>query len=310
MSSLQETLAALSTSLPELPAKLQELVTEEKGVDRAAVDLVNNVARKRGEAAEMLTNLQHALSDIKTHAHQDEAQLKAGGDAIDHAADQVASDIDTQGHAIEERARTADTAMDALAQALVEAGHEAQQGEHDLQHGVDRLGQVLVDGQRELSHAADTVVAAMKELDTALDETKSAVTEGADDLVTALHQCLEHTHERLLRTVSSLHALCGHIATVVPQQEEHLLKTVDHVENTVRTALDHDLKERATEAASQIGHALDELAQVLGQAETESRTHKEVLEQHVTELHQVMQPLPSAVVKLKEAVQTAGLSWN
>lgn len=309
MSSLQETLAALSTTLPELPHKLQELVTEETGVDKAAVDLINNVARKRGEAAELLTNLQHALNDIKSHAHQDETQLKAGGDAIDHAADQVASDIDAQGHTIAEHVQTADTAMDTLARALVDAGHEAQQAEHDVQHGVERLGQVLVDGQKELSHAADTVVAEMKELDTALEEAKTAVSESADTLVTALHQCVEHTHARLQHTLTAFQTLCSQIVEVVPEQERALLEMVDHVETTVRTALDHDIKERATESASQLAHTLDGLTGVLHQAETESRTYKEALGERVHELHQAMQPLPPAVVKLKEAVQTAGLSW-
>ena len=310
MSSLQETLAALSTSLPELPEKLKDLVTEEKGVDKAAVDLINTVARRRGEAAEMLANLQHALSDIKTHADQDEAQLRAGGDAIDHAADQVASDVDTQGHEIETQVRTTDTAMDALAQALVEAGHEAQQGEHELQQGVERLGQVLADGQKEVSHAADTVVAEMKEVDTALDEARSAVTDGAETLANALHQCVDHVHERLQHTLSAFNALCSHLAGVVPQQEEHLLRLVDHIEGTARTALDHDLKEPATAAASQLASTLDELAQALGQAETESRAYKEALEARVGELHQAIQPLPPAVVKLKEAIQTVGLSWT
>jgi chromosome segregation ATPase len=308
--SLEETLAALSNSLPDLPARLQELVTEEKGVDKVAVDLINNVARRRGEAADMLANVQHALAGIKGHADQDEAQIKAGGDAIDHAADQVASDVDTQGGTIETHARSADTAMDELERALIEAGREAQDGEHDLQQGVDHLGKALADGQKDVADAADAVVTEMKALDTAFDEAKSAVTDAAHELETALQRTVEETHRRLQHSLDAFKGLCEEIIEALPRQESHLKEMYNTVENTVRTALETDLKDKAMSSASHLEKALGESLNVLDQAEGESRTHRETIEQRVAELREAQQPLPAAVAKLKEACHTAGLSWN
>jgi uncharacterized phage infection (PIP) family protein YhgE len=310
MSSLQETLPALSSSLPELPGKLEQLVTDAKEVDQAAADILVSVGRKRGELAEHLTHLQQALHEVTAEAHENDAQVKAGGDAIEAASDQLVSGLATQADAVEAHAKETETAMGTLDHALVEAGQEAHDGGQQIAHGTERLGQVLGEGQKNVSEAVEMLANEMRELDSAFDEAKTAITEGTDTLVNTLQQFVHQTRARADQTAHAFEAVCNALTHVVQDEEKRAVDFAKQATEEVRNTLEKELKQQATDAATQIEAALANLGHTLGQAETDTRAQKDALEQRVNELRQTSEPLPAAVAKVHEAVQNAGLSWS
>jgi ABC-type transporter Mla subunit MlaD len=310
MSSLQESLAALSGALPELPAKLEQLVTDAKDVDQATADILAAVGKRRAELAEHLGQIQQAVHEVASEATEGQTQVKAGGDAIEAASDQVVSGVSEQADAVETRAKEGEAALGTLEQALAEAGQEAQDGSQQISQGIQRLDQVLSEGHKNVTEAVETLSNELRELDNAFDEAKTAVTEGADSLAGTLHQFAQQVKARADQAALVFDALCDALTQVVHDEEKHVTELVKETTDEVRAVLEKELKQQAGEAATQISAALDGLARTLGQAESDTRAQKDTLEQRVNDLRSVAEPLPAAVTKVQGAVQEAGLSWS
>lgn len=310
MTSLQDTLSALSTGLPELPAQISDLITEGNQAAKTARDLLEAVVKRRGEAGEFLTELQQVLAEVTASAQRGKEAVDNGVATLHQTFGEARSALESQEQEIGDDTTHGADAMDALQVELAEAEGGAKQGSSDVQEAVQDLTDVLKRGQEDLEGALDGVHEEFRAVEQAVVETQNELVEGAHGLADAIRTSLAQGRERVQTTLARLHALQAELEGRVQEEQQQLSQSTEALEQTVRETLEKDVEQRITMATGALLEATDELARTASEAEAEARAQAQALSHGFSTLKQTMEPLPGAVDQVKRAAQELGLSWS
>lgn len=182
MTSLQDTLSALSTGLPELPEQVSELIAEGNQAAKTARELLEAVVKRRSEAGEFLAELQQALGEVGASARQAKETVESGAGTLEQTFGETKSGLEGQEHEIEGDTTHAAEAMDALRVELSEAEAGAKQGSSDVQEAVQDLTEAVKRGQEGLEGALDAVHEEFRAIDQAVTEAQNDLVEGVSSV--------------------------------------------------------------------------------------------------------------------------------
>lgn len=310
MTSLEETLPALTSAVPEIPARLAGLVQDGKDLEKAAGRLSDEVAEALGEATEAVGRVEQGLAEMESEVSARRVGLEERVRALEAGAAEVEARLRAAG---EQLGRVGDAATTALqgvreeAAATRDAAHTAQEG---CEAAIDELGSALERGRGELAEAAAAAAAEAGSLRQAVAEARGQVSQAVGWLRAEMLRLLDQARQEVRNTEQTLRA-------ALHAQEDHLAEQTGRLE-AGRQELFAGLEDRvATELRGRIGavaagvvQALSALGESAAGIAAEAAEGREALEARLEALDEAMGPMPAAIEAVKIAAQEIGLTWG
>lgn len=310
MTSLNENLAALTASLPDVPAELQGLKDQAERVERGVVDLVNELAEREAQAGARLDELEQALTALQHGSagerSQLESELQAFGDRLDGSLEELRHDQVDLSQALEAAGAALVGLKDELGQAATssqDAGHEAVQA----LGGLSEAGRSAEAGLRAAFEVAEDEV---RGLGAAVEESVQGVEQALGALGQRLQALADRGRQRIAQTALHLNELQSAHEAEVPQQRARLNEAQREICEEMRERIERELKARLSESTRALLAALSEMAASGQAAAAACQGDREGLGADLEALREATRPLPAAIGAVRQAAEQVGLSWG
>jgi chromosome segregation ATPase len=310
MTSLQDTLPALSTIVPEVPHKMHDLLDAAQAVDRASVAFLNEIESQREEAAQALSSLHHALAELAGEADQSKTSIEQATSAVEQASDQTVSGLEEQAHALKADMSAVQGGLEAIEKELTAGIAGVRDGEAAIKEAMSQVEHAAAAGGAPLESAAQSVVHECHTLASSLAEVQTQFSQGVHNVDAAVHATLTNGHARLEQTLTTLQQLAHDLAAKIQAQTHALDEQQKEIVAAVKGAIENEVFTKAQQAVSGAEEALTGLGEMAAQAAGETKESAGSLETHFGELRHAMEPLPAAVERVKQAAADVGLSWG
>jgi chromosome segregation ATPase len=310
MTSLADTLPALSAAVPEIGARLDGLLRLSEHVLRTAEDALAQVKEKRAEAATLSERADEVLEELSEAFRQHERAVIAGGGEVATAVDTALTNVDEAREAVSQAADAAEAARVELHREAAEAGPTLQTLEQDVRGGLDQLGDTLQAGEGELTAAMQAVVAETEGLRTMLEEQRGELASATDALKQRLSDALEHAKQGLASLESDVESWQREHDTHLGGEATRLVSAREEAVKDVEERLDTEVRDAVSAGVADALVALQALDGVAAEATSDLESGRQSVAAYFDALSEAMQPLPAAVEAVRKAVGELGLAWD
>jgi hypothetical protein len=310
MTSLKENLSALSSTLPDIPSALGELVEEGQRLSGAVTDFLNALAEKEAQAAAMLGEVEQALAGVEQRGESERIRLEEQLTEFEKCVNGNLTDLENDQEDLTQRVEAAGTAVAGLKDALVEAGTSARAAEEEVARQLGELKEAAHDGERELYDACEEVAREAEALEQGVDEAGRMLRQALEGLGKRVQDLAQQAGQRVERTRQKLQELQSAHEAEVAEQGSRL--------DEGRQVLLGEMQDRAAReleqpVAAPAQAALDVIAELKAEglaAAAGCREGGETVEALLGGLRAATRPLPQAIEAVRRAAVQVGLPWG
>lgn len=310
MSSLAETLPALSASLPEIPERLKAVKDAAHEADEAAVELLGEIGARRSRLPELLGQIHDALEELGADTEEDKVGVEAGAAAVEEASTHVASNLEERrtdlGDLIDDVSESVATFQDELR----ETQRHVEEGAGEGRTGLKEVDDALEAGQGDLTSAVDVAAEELDALQEAVSQAEERLTRETAELADAVRNNLEEGQTRAHETLTRLREMQERLVERIRATAKAVGDEVEGIEREVIKALDAEVEAQVTASLTGVLDDLGELGQTTAQAAAETESQGPIVTQLVSALHEAMGGLPTAIQSVKKAANDVGLPWG
>ena len=310
MTTLKETLGALSDGLPQLVPEITRLLEEGERLEKSVQELLQDFEEKRGAADGLAERARAALGELREIGAQETQQLEAGVSELETAVDRFTQALQASEDALANEVQAAGGAMDALSGQLT-AGATSAREVHDAGEGaVGALGDGMETGLTDVRGAFDTA-----------SQQAAALGQAVADAQALVDGELQGLREKMTGLLESARVAVGDtLADIRARQATHegTLQGASGDLATGKDTLLGDLRERLTEEVqTRVGTAIEDASLALEALADEARGGiatvagvRRELEAGLESVEEAKSPLPGAVQQVRIAADRVGLSWT
>lgn len=310
MTSLQETLPALSAAVPEIPVQTAALIQEGDGIEKAAKELLQELEETGTQAAELFGQVQQAVSELEDEAEGHHTQLEAEVNDLETGLDESLKRLEGSQGELKQAVEGAGEAMGDLHGALTAAGAAAKAAEDEFKDAFGQVADAVRNGQEELTDALEAAAGRASVVRTAIEEARDAVTQGLGGLRQVMRSFLESGRGEVENTAQTLRSLLATHQSLLQEQASRLDQGHKDLLEELRGKVEDDLKGRIVAAVETVVTALGDLSQTATETRDFSHAACEGLETRFEALGDTIQPLPTAIESVKRAAEEVGLPWS
>jgi uncharacterized phage infection (PIP) family protein YhgE len=310
MTSLEETLPALSAAIPEIPGQMAGLIEEGNAASAASKALLEEMAEKRREATELFNQILQAVAGVEQVAAGSKARLEAEGAGLEAVVASCRQGLEEGGHQLARVVDDAEGSMTDLAGDLRQSASRTTEAEDGCGQAVDQLARMIANRQEELEPAVEAAAAQARDLAQAVQEAQTLVSGGLQTLRQRMRELLEEGRREVESTGATLRKSAS-------THEDHLLaeggrlsQAKQELLKRISDRVGEEIAQRVATEAAKVQVALGRLDQTLRQAEQGTHEDADALESKLAGLSDAMEPLPPAIDSIKQAAREVGLLWG
>ena len=309
MTSLQETLSALSTALPEVPGQTGVLVQEGHALENAANHLLEHISKVEDQAEDLLGRCRHALAEVESQAEGRHAELESTSDALQGTVEEGVRRLDALQGEVSQVGDAVGNALAALHSAASQAVARTRTGVGECQESLVHMDDALQNGQHELGADADSVASEAHVLQQAVRQATATIDQALAALRGEMKSLLEHARQEVHGAEQMLRASLAAQESHLQEEGSRLNQGTSDLLEEVRTTVEHELKGRVAAATEKAVAALASLARGGLAIREGTASGREVLEAGFQAITEAMDPLPDAVEAVKHSAREVGLQW-
>ncbi len=310
VTSLQETLPALSAALPEIPTGMADLTQQGEALQQAAVDLFRKIQEKRSHAADLLGQVQQALGELARRADEGRAGLGAVLESMEARLAEAVPATEEAGGAFDELVDGAEEAMTTLEEDLGRDGTTAKEADQGVLDALGTLEDALRTGQTDLGEAHTSASEEAEALRKAAEEAGQSVLQETATLRQQMENLLAQARSRIQGVLQGVRGLESahhdHVATL----GERLRSGKDEVLTSFEERIETELRERIGASVGIVIESLGGLDRVVSEATETASVETDVLKGLFEALQREMEPFVAGLESVKEAAQGVGLTWE
>lgn len=308
--SLQETLSALTATLPEGPTQVAALLDAAAEVEQAAEALLADAEAKRSAATSSFEEARRALAQLADVADQQETRVEEAVAALEGGAAERLGELSDAADALGDVGDDASAALDALQGELVSAGSEARAESDQALAQAAAVVTRIEAGREVLATAAEEMVSEARELAAAVESARTGIAQSVDALRQRLAELTGRAVDRLGETREVLRQFQSVDRASLDAHGGAWADAVQALSSETEDRLRDDVRMPVAGAVEAVGEALAALASDLETARDASSELREQVGTLLDGLGRAMEPLPAAIDAVKAAAEIVGLSWS
>jgi chromosome segregation ATPase len=309
MTSLQEDLPALAAAATEVQAQTAAVIAEGKQIERAANELLDQIAAQRAQAGELFADALQALAELEATAAERRAALEEETGQATAGLERALSDTDAAREQVDAEGDAAESALAELQHELDRAASAARADATEWEQAIAVVEQGAESGRDQLDDALHAVESELEALRQSLAGAREVVGRGVDVLADRIRSLLEDGRREVGNTEHTLRASLGGHDAHLRSQQDRLAHGIPDLVAQLRGRVEGEVAARVTEAVEALIEGLTALGQTVDVAEAGVQRDGGELQSRLEALNEAMEPLPVAIESVRDAARQAGLPW-
>jgi len=310
MTSLDETLPALTALMDELPAWTDRLAKRGETNEAAANALLQEIAARRGTTEEWIEVADQVEEDLDRQAQLRRVGLDDKARSVEEVVELMIRAAETDGEEFRALGLTFEEGMEGLARHLEDSSDRVREGQDAASTGFTGIQDVLQRGQETLDAALAAASEGLQSLREAAARARAEVGDAASTLSDRLGALLEEGRRQVASTESTLRGHLDAQAERLADLSDRLQAGADTLVDAVRLRVEEEVRERLVSATRTVADAVQVLAGAAADAQEAAASAGADLAARFDELEQALLPMPPAIEQVKEAARNAGLAWE
>ena len=310
MTTLRDTLPALSAAVPEIPVQLDAIRGEADALREASAQLLQDVDEKRSRAAALFDEVDAALAALREEGRQARGRLDTTLQDAEGAVDDAREALEQGQAAVSQAADAMASSINALQTDLMEAATAAQESGQQISAALNEIDAAAESGRDGVEEGLDKVTAEAATLAGAVREAQDAAASGADTLRARMRAVLDQARQKIEGVAEALRGLQGEHEAQLAARGDRLSGGARDVAEEVRSRVQAELRDRMDAATGDALEALEELGRAVSDAKDIAKLDAETMAGLFDTLSDAMVPLPAAIDSVRQAADETGIPWN